>query len=225
MQDLSVLFLTLNRMPQHFAEYQFETLKKAVGDARLLAVSRQPMDCEYILDDNEPGYINIYRQMLRGAKLLDTEYIAVAEDDCLYHKSHYKLRPSAIDTFLYNQHRWGLFTWDAQMYSWRNRYSNSTLIAPRKLLIEALEERFEKLGDNWNPKFIGEVGRDRVERGLGVTRRKSEIAFSPISVVQFNHVDAHEERQKRRRKSFGNIRATDIPHWGKSVELNKIYEN
>ena len=180
------------------------------------------MDGWNLLDTDEPGYLNIYRQMLRGAKLCNTKYIATAEDDCLYPKEHFTLRPKD-DEFLYNQHRWALFTWDPSMYSWRNRKSNCTLIAPRQLLIDALEERFNKWGDNWPQEFIGELGRERVDRGLGVTPRKSVEAYSTIGVVQFNHPFAMEDRQKRMRKSHGNIRAYSVPVWGQSSELVKKY--
>jgi hypothetical protein len=218
MGDLSVLFLTLNRLPQPFQRFQFETLTKAVGGAPILSISRQPMEGWNILDTEEPGYLNIYRQMLRGAKMCNTQYIAIAEDDCLYPREHFTLRPKD-DEFLYNQHRWALFTWDSSMYSWRNRKSNCTLIAPRELLIEALEERFAKWGDNWPQEFIGELGRERVDRGLGVSVRKSVEVYSSIAVIQFNHEFAMEERQRRKRKSHGNIRALSIPHWGASHEL------
>lgn len=221
MQDLSVLFLTLNRLPQKFTDFHYETLKKAIGDTNLLAISREPMPCDYLLDDGIPGYQNIYRQMLRGAKTLDTDYIAIAEDDCLYPADHFTLRG---DGFVYNQHRWALFTWDAQMYSWRNRFSNSTLIAPRLLMIKALEERFAKWGDNWPPNLVGELGRSMVDKGLGVTHYPAETKWSKTGVVQFNHVHAHEDRQRRMRKSFGNIRAIEIPYWGKSMDLVKHYD-
>lgn len=221
MRDLSVLFLTLNRLPENFSKKHFEILKEAIGDSKLLAISRVPMECDYLLDTEEPGYLNIYRQMLRGAKELDTEYVAIAEDDCLYPSDHFELRS---DTFLYNQHRWALFTWDASMYSWRNRFSNATLIAPRKLLIKALEERFAKHGDNWPEKFTGELGRKLVDDGLRVTHYSAETKWSKNAVIQFNHPFAQEDRQRRARKSFGNIRATDIPYWGSSSNLAKMYD-
>lgn len=220
MRDLSVLFLTVNRLPKRFTKFHFETLKAAIGDTRLLAISKIPMECDYLLDTNEPGYLNIYRQMLRGAKELTTEYVAIAEDDCLYPPDHFRIRG---DGFVYNQHRWALFTWDPQMYSWRNRFSNATLIAPRKLMIQALEERFAKWGDNWPAKFTGELGRELVDRGLGVPHYPADIKWSKNAVIQFNHPLAQEDRQRRQRKAFGNIRATDIPYWGESTKLVKKY--
>lgn len=219
--SLSVIFLTLNRLPKKFAEFQYNTLLEATKEFPLLTISRKPMPGWNILDKEPPGYLNIYRQMLRGATLCDTEYVAIAEDDCLYHEQHYTFhRP---EVFAFNQNRFALFTWGRPMYHWRNRFSNATFIAKKDALIDALEERFDKWGDNWPPQFIGEVGRERVDKGLGVTHIPAETVYSNVSVIQMNHEFAHEERQRRRRKSYGPIRAFDIPIWGHALKYQKLW--
>jgi hypothetical protein len=221
MQDLTIIYLTLNEVPESFAQFQRKVLLDAVGDTPIISVSRKPIDLGMnLLDTNKKSYINIYRQMLRAAKLATTEYVAVAEDDCLYPKEHYELRPHNKDTFLYNQNRWALFTWGVPTYSMRQRKSNCTLIAPIQLMIDALEERFAKYPlDTMPQSYVGELGREMVEKGLGVTPRRSVEVFSEVSVIQINHDNATEDRQKRHRKSLGQIKAYNIPHWGKASDL------
>jgi hypothetical protein len=104
--------------------------------------------------------------MLRAAKLATTKYVAVAEDDTLYHETHFTFHRPADDVFAYDQNRMALFTWDTPMFHWRNRRSNCSLIAPRLLLIEALEERFAAWPDGIPEKIVGELGRGMVERNL-----------------------------------------------------------
>lgn len=163
--------------------------------------------------------------MLRGAKIATTDYVAVAEDDVLYPKEHFDFYRPARDTFAYNQSRWALFAWGESTYSWRNRKSNCSLIAPRELMIEALEERFAKYpGDTMRPEHVGELGRERVDRWLGVTVRKSVEAFSEIPVIQINHASATEDRQRRQRKKLGPIKAYDIPFWGRAADVIKNYK-
>ena len=109
-------------------------------------------------------------------------------------------------------------TWQPQMYSWRNRKSNCSLIAPRELAIEALEERFTK----WKEipkKWCGELGRHNVEKWLGVKLQKSVEWYSTVGIIQLNHDEGTEERQKMHWKDFGPVRAMEIPYWGKSVDL------
>lgn len=225
MQDLTAIYLTLSRLPQHFADYQLRTLQEALGSYPCIVVSpsKIPWDVPHIRDDGPYGYLNIYRQMLNAAKVATTRFVAIAEDDVLYPPEHFTFYRPPLDTFAYNQNRWALFTWGEPLFSWRNRKSNCTLIAPRELLIEALEERFAKHGNDWHPDFIGELGRERVERGLGVTVRKSIEVFSNTSVIQFNHQYAHEDRQRRQRKSYGPMRAHSIPYWGDARTLIATY--
>lgn len=221
-KDLTILFLTANQVPDYWAGYQQAILKDAAGDSPIITVSRKPLSFigqTNLIDDRPKCLSNIYWQMLRAAKLATTEYVATAEDDCLYEKSHFTFYRPKPDEFAYDQNRMGLFTWGVPTYNWRNRKSNCTLIAPRKLLIEALEERFTKWPQGTPDNITGEVGRRMVEKNLGITLRKSVEVYNDISVIMVNHENGSEERQKTHRKSLGPIRAYDIPHWGKAADL------
>lgn len=230
MEDLTIIFITASEIKKEFAAYQWETLKRAAGSFPIIRVTRdQQESCgdfgvSAIIYDNEPkGISNIYRQMLRAAKEAKTPYVAIAEDDTLYQADHFTFCRPPLDTFAYNQSRWALFTW-LPIYNWRYRKSNSTLIAPRELLIEALEERFAKYPEGTPVESTGEVGRDRVEKRLGLTVRKSVEVYSTIPVIQFNHDNGTEERQVSHRKRMGPLRALDIPYWGPSEKLVEIYK-
>ncbi len=219
-KDLTVIYLSASALPDPFAEYVRDVLKEAIGDLPMISVSRKPLDFGINLLDEEPKCLsNIYRQLLRAANVATTEFVAVAEDDCLYEKSHFTFFRPKPDEFAYDQNRFSLFTWGTPMFSWRNRKSNSTLIAPRLLLIEALEERFAKWPDGTPDKITGEVGRSMVEKNMGITRRKSVEVFNDISVIFINHEYGSEERQRTHRKSYGPIRAYDIAHWGKASDI------
>lgn len=225
MQDLTVIYLTANQIPEFFAEYQRKTLKEAAGNYPIISLSRKPLDFgTNILQVGPKCADTIYREMLRGAKLATTPYVAVAEDDTFYPKEHFNFYRPEKDTFAYNQNRFSLFTWGVPTYSWRNRKSNATLIAPRELLIEALEERFKKYPESIPERIVGELGRPMVERNLGVTIRKSVEVFSEISVIQVNHDRGSDDRARRHRKALGPIKAYDIPHWGRAEDLIKNYK-
>lgn len=224
MGDLTVIFITASEIWEPFAEYQRGVLREAAKGYPLISVSRKPLDFgTNIIDDGERGVSNIYRQMLRAAKMVKTPFVATAEDDCLYHKSHFSFFRPQPDEFGYDQNRFALFTWGDPIYSWRNRKSNCSLIAPRKLLIEALEERFAKWPHGTPPELTGELGRGMVDRNLRITVRKSVEAYGEVSVVQFNHDASSEDRQRNHRKKLGQIKAYDIYHWGKASDLVKKY--
>lgn len=224
-KDLTVIYLTASEIKESFANYQRKVLLEAVRDYPLISVSRKPLDFGYnLLDDGERSLSNIYRQMLRAAKIATTQFVATAEDDTLYHKNHFEFYRPDMDTFAYDQNRFALFTWGEPIYSWRDRKSNCSLIAPRELLIEALEERFAKWPNGTPSNITGEVGRGMVERNMRITERKSVEKFSEVSVIQFNHDNASEDRQRNHRKRLGQIKAYDLYYWGKASELIKHYE-
>src|SRR3990167_8395102 len=119
MNDLTVIFLTVNKVPEKWAEYHKKVLNEAIGDTLLITVSKKPMDWGLnLIQDEEPSVSNIYRQILRAAKLAVTPYIAIAEDDTLYHKEHFIFRPPE-DTYAYDGHRWGIFTWGKPVYYYK----------------------------------------------------------------------------------------------------------
>lgn len=223
--DLTIIYLTASRIPVSFAEYQRKILLEAAGEHQIISMSREPLDFgKNILQVGPICADTIYREMLRAAKIATTPYVAIAEDDTLYPKEHFDFFRPEKDTFAYNQNRLALFTWGTPTYSWKNRKTNATLIAPRELMIEALEERYAKYPDGIPDNMLnGELGREKVERKLGVTIRKSVEVFSEISVIQINHKHGLDTTAVRRSKSLGQIKAFDIPHWGKASELIKHY--
>jgi hypothetical protein len=214
MTDLTLLYITAQRLPESWQAWHREHLDGFGWP--VFQIGRTSGD---LLDTAPQSYCNIYRQLLRGCHAVSTPYVAVAEDDVLYTASHFRLRPPNEQTVVYNRHRWALFTWGPAIYSWRDRVSNCALIAPRALLIDALEERFAKYPDGWPEHAVGEVGRDRVERQLGVTRRQAVELYSREAIVQINHATATEDRQRRQRKALGPIQAVDIPHWGRAASV------
>lgn len=222
LNDLTVIYLTANEVPEAWAQYQLDTLEIAIGEnTPLITISRKPIEYGInILDTEKKSIFNIYKQMLIGARLAQTPYIAVVEDDVLYSPEHFLFRPPH-NAFAYDMNRLGLFTWKKDpMYFWKNRVSNSMLIAPRDLTIEALEERFNS---PMAYKIHGELGRNNIEDKLGITPRKKIEYFSDISSIRFDHDFGYDHAARYHRKKEGPIKAFDIPVWGKASELVKKF--
>lgn len=217
--DLTILFLTANKVPKEWAEFQKEKLIEAAGDSTIITLSMEPLDWGVnVLQGKEYGISNIYLQLLRGAKMATTEYVAVAEDDILYPSEHFAYRPP-LDAFGYNLNRLNVFTWGKPTYFWKNRVGNSVLIASRDLTVEALEERFAKHPDGTPPGFTGELGRANVEKRLGVTPRRSVSFETEISVVKIDHEFGIDRLARTHRKGMGPLRSYDIPYWGRAEDV------
>jgi hypothetical protein len=181
-----------------------------------------------LLDVEPQSFWNIYMQMLRAAKIAVTPFVAIAEDDVLYTREHFtEFRPS-MDKVSYDRSRWSLFTW-APMYSLRQRISNCSLIAPRELLIEALTERTKKHPNGCPDRMTGEVGRGIVERGLGVTVREMVEWYCSNPIIHLNHPTGSDKGDygvingKHMIKKHAQIKAIDIPYWGKAEDIVRRY--
>lgn len=223
MKDITCIFLTVNKVPEKWAEYQMKTLKEAIEDSPLITVSREPMEGVNLIQTGEINASNIYRQMLRAAKIAATPFVAIAEDDSLYPKEHFAFRPKKNE-FAYNMSRWATLMWGKPMYFWRNRISNLTLIAPRELLIKCLEERFAKY-PNGTPEYAtGELGKERVERRLGLPHYNFVQFYTIDPIVNFNHEFSIDPYEKKRVKRPSNLRAFDIPKWGRVDQLIKNFQ-
>ena len=222
-KDLTVIFLTVNKVPEKWAEYHRGVLLKAIGDCPLITISKKPINLGTNIIQTEPeSATNVYWQMLKGAKMAITPYIAVAEDDTLYCREHFTDFRPPLDTFAYNMTRWGILTWGPPTYYWKNRLSNATLIAPRELAIEALEERFKKypIGSD---RGGGELGNEKIEKRWRVTPRKSVVFNTITPIVYFQHRFALDPLERNQTKRMSMIRSYDIPYWGRSEELVKKF--
>lgn len=218
-------------------KYHNEVMLEAIGDYPLITVSREPMDLPGIQmrQDGEQSHHNMFKHMLRAAKVATTDYIGLVEDDILYSRDHFDLRPS-LDAVCFNWNRWSLFTFGEPTYSFKRRICGGASILPRQLLIDALEERFAKW-PNGVPHYLnGEIGYDIVDKNLGVTVRKHEILYSSTPVVQIHHIygtpgmshtpkenDTVDPAVRPTRKRMGMKRAYEIPHWGRSEDLIKKF--
>ncbi len=222
--NITIIMLTANRVSKEWAKYHKEKLLEAAGTSPIITISRQPLDWGINLLDTEPYTpSNIYLQLLRGAKAATTEFIGVAEDDTLYPAEHFAFRPPQ-DSFAYNINRFGVFRWSkTPTYFWKDRFSNSTLIAPRQLTIDALEERFSKFPNGTPGGFTGELGRRNIEDKLGLTHRKAAEFATEVSVVRVDHENGIDKLSQSHRKGMGILRAYDIPYWGKASDIIKKF--
>lgn len=218
--SLTIIFLTANQLPDKWTEYQNAMLQEAAITCPIITISRKPLDWGMNILDEEPKTAsNIYYQMLQGAKKATTEYVAIAEDDTLYPIEHFHIFRPPADAFAYNINRLGLFTWGKPTYFWKDRNSNSTLIAPRKLLIDALEERFARWPEGTPDGITGELGRHNIEDALGVSHRKSIEFETENSVVRLDHKFGLDRLATSKRKRMGIARSFDIPYWGRAEDV------
>lgn len=227
MKDITIIFLTVNKVPQKWAEYQKEVLLKAIGDTPVITIARDKLDWGSLnlVQTQKPSVSNIYRQVLNGCRYAQTRYIGIAEDDTLYSEDHFKARPPQ-GRFLYNMSRWGVLTWKEEpRFFHRHRESNSAMICERDLAIQCLEERYAKHPGDSGEFAAGELGKEKVQRRLGLPRYKTARWHSWYPIVNMHHTNAIDvlEQEKRKTESKSLI-AHEIPMWGRAENLVKKFK-
>lgn len=232
MNDLTVIYYTSNYLDDknpYFLTNTKRQLLRAIGDLPLISVSQKPIALgrNICVGNTGRSHLNIYRQILTGCKQAKTKYVAMAEDDVLYSYEHFHSELPKPNHFLYDMNKWSIFTWSKPaVFSYRHRKIVNSLISERKMLIEALEERFDKYPDetkiplkNW-----GDPG--RYEDYLGVTVRKTQEFVCPaISSVVFSHDHAFGFASRGKKKRLGEPRALEIPYWGTAEDVMKLYKS
>lgn len=247
MRDLTIIYYTSNYLEKTnptFNENVKLQLFIAGNDLPLVAVSQKPLDfvwgnnVEYrnvVVGDIGRSHLNIYRQILEGCKHAKTEFVAMAEDDVLYSHEHFHNEYIGMYPylFLYDMNKVSVFTWiKPALFSFRHdRMVINQLIAPRKLLIEALEERFERFNklieqgktEQQIIKYWGDLS--RYEKLLGVTVRPSKTFMCKMPSIVFSHEHAFGYLSQGKKKRLGDLRITELQGWGRAEEILKLFSD
>ena len=233
MNDLTIIYYTANKNSDYFMANTQKYLLQAIGDTPVVTVSFKPTligtSCTNICIGEQPrsNYM-IYHQILLGAQAAKTKYVAMAEDDMLYHPSHFAYRPPDDATFSYNINKWSIFSWlKPPIFSYRVRKLMNSLIVTRDALAKTLEERYAKYPtlESIPPKLFklywGEPG--RFENHLDITPVTTEEFSSPAPNIMFSTSEALGFLDLGLRKAHNSIRADRVEPWGTAAEVLKLY--
>lgn len=216
--DITAVYFTAGVIPEKFAEAVMNQLKDALGDIPLVVIRQDPSVKRH--------QAQIYRNALEGAKQATTKYIALCEDDCLYHARHFTFRPKD-GHWGYNMNAWSIQTWGEPMFSYKapsGRRNLSQLICERQMLIDHLEERFKLWPDDSkiDINIFGEPG--KYDNQLGTTPYPSQDFYTNPPNIVFSHQANLQFEGLGTRKALGQVRATEIPVWGKASDIVKLYQ-
>ena len=209
----TILYYTANLISDFFAENVRDHLRSF--GLPIVSVSHKPIDFgeNICIGEAEVSNYTVYRQILIGAQRAETKYVVCCEDDSLYVPEHFTVEPPE-DTLVYNNNRWNLNTY---FYYYRDRAGMCMCVAPRELMIEVLEKRFEKYPEPIERrkfKGFGEPG--RYEDLLGLPPVKMETFKTADPTVTFNH---RPSLGGKRRILKTDLIEQTIEPWGKAYDL------
>lgn len=220
MSDITLLYYTANRIHDFFAE---NIRNHLLGfGLPIVSISQKAIDfgCNICVGDIGISVYNIYRQILIGARMVETDFIICCEDDCLYNEEHFSIRPKE-NAFYYNTHKW---TVHPTVFTHLIRSGMCMCIVSRDLLIETLEVRFKKYpiaSECLRPgiqKYFGEPG--RFEHRLKLPKVQIRRIETVTPTLTFSHKHSMGGRRKIVKKYPIEKR---LPFWGKAKDIWKQY--
>lgn len=227
MDDLTIIYITAGQISNSFAHAVRKQLARSAREIPIISISKTPLKFGRNLVSNYPiSHIGIYQDALIGARLAETKYIAIAEDDVLYAPEHFKKR-SSPGVFAYNVSCWSIFTWvEPAIFTHKlmGRRNHGMLICERDLYIKAMEERFAKYPDpsKVNLSIWAEPG--KYERHLGVKEYPTESFYTNPTNIMFFHEQGLSFSGLGTRKRLGELRAWDIPYWGEAKNIRRLFK-
>jgi hypothetical protein len=233
MNDLTIIYYTANQNSAYFMANTQKYLLAAIGITPVVSVSFKPTivgkNCtNIVIGDQKRSNYMIYKQILIGARQAQTKFVAMAEDDMLYHPSHFTYRPPDNETFSYNINKWSIFSWvNPPILSYRVRKLANSLIVSKNALVKTLEERYtkypvlEKISPNLFKSYWGEPG--RFENHLGISPVKCEEFSSSAPNIMFSTSEALGYTTLGERKAHSKIKAEIVAPWGNAEKIIRLY--
>ena len=231
MNLITILYCTSNKLNRETMEAVWHQLNQSISSSAMI-YGRYPIIIvsqkktgftstkELVVGEIGSSCYNFFYQMLLGARMIKTPYIAHVDDDTLYPVEHFQALPSNLDTFLYNTNSW---TGGSREY-WRkkDRYGMYCTISPTKKLIEILEARFKKYPTPpRDDHHFGEPG--KFEHEFGIANPAVETFETKVPIVRFEYRGSINGKMKR----FGRTESeytTDLPQWGNARKLRKDFK-
>lgn len=238
----TIIYLTDNSLDEQLANRCRELLIREAKDIPIVSVSQKPIDLGLNVCVGEIGrsWFSLYKQLMTGLEHAQTEYVAIAEHDCIYSHEHLSWTPPTKDKFYYNYNHY-LQEWGGNhpelkgLYSrWsRDRNALSQLVCSRELLLNHTKERLYLIEQGLGPaRRFGEAGAvpDKIRKAAEIAvsgeckflQPYLEDYLTKYSFAAFDTIVPNIDI--RHGKNFtgprrGKHRTYEIPYWGRFDEL------
>lgn len=246
----TIIYLTDNALDGRIADVCRFYLLKAAGEARIVSVSQRPIDLGDNVCVGEIGRsgLSIDRQLKAGLDMVDTEFVAIAEHDCIYGAEHFAWEPPDRISFFYNTNCWLLQyrnetfpQYDGIFSIYQGRLVQSQLVCGADALRNAVDEKLAILSDpsvieRWPGRSrLGEPGtcylhRSRrvfSDRALRPAWQKVKAYITKYNAKRFKTVVPNIDI--RHGKNFtgarrGKRRCRSLAPWGSVEDLFGVME-
>ena len=217
-----MVYYTDNLANEYILNACRNNLDKVRNGSPLVCVSLLPVNFgdKNIVLNLQRCRLTMFKEILAGLEVIDTDIVFLTEHDILYHPSHFDFVPPKDDVFYYNVNTWKLREEDGQALFYYTKQT-SGLCAYRNLLLEHYRkrvERVEKTGYDHNMGY--EPGCHHLPLGVDNYNTETwESEYPNVDIRHGNNLTANRFRQdqfRNERSCRGWKLADEIPYWGKT---------
>ena len=143
-----IIYYTSNLESPEFENKIIKGINEVKGDLPVISVSQKPLDFGTNICVGNVGYsyLNAFRQILLGCKLAKTDFVVMAESDCLYPKTGYfDFKPIDLNTIYTYTNVWILLNIKGRHRFYKKEQTHGSLIYGREYLIKLLEKSLDGL--------------------------------------------------------------------------------
>jgi hypothetical protein len=151
---VGIIYYTDNLLDAKLMEICQKQLQKAADKKRIVSISLKPISFgDNVVLPLERGRLTLFRQILAGLEVIDTDVVYFCEHDVLYHPSHFNFTPPRKDVIYYNENSWFLrladgfaLHYDARLLSGLCAYREPLLRHYRERVARAEKDGMDKMG-------------------------------------------------------------------------------
>ena len=186
---------------------------------QVVSVTLQPVDLgTNLVLPLQRSRLSMFKQILAGLTMLDTDIAFLVEHDVLYNPTHFAFDPPRRDVYYYNRHTWRVDakTGQALFYLCDN---TSGLCADRGLLLEHYRRRVDRTErEGYDHQTGYEPGKHHPPHGIDRVPVATWMSERPLVDIRHRHnltASRWDPSQFRNKNScLGWQMADEIPGWG-----------
>lgn len=139
-RSITVIYYTSNRESPEFEEKIQKQLETSCGLLPIISVSHKPINLGHniCVGEHEANDHNLYRQIQIACKMAKTEYVIVAEADCIYPPEYFQFTPDNPSAFYRYANIW--ICYKKFNYFFQKTSSECGMIAGRQHFINKIDE-------------------------------------------------------------------------------------
>jgi hypothetical protein len=222
MNNKTILYYTSNRESLEFEAKVRADIFKRKGDLPIISVSQKPIDFGENICVGEVGhsYINMFRQILIGARKATTQYLVMTEADTIYPENYFSFEPAGANSYRYNN-VWIVFK--EKIYSYRRKvHFPGAQIIKREYVIKLTQDYLDG-GPEWYNGWITNKDKNGKYKKDVFNSIPFELFGNENACISFKTGDAMR-RGTDVMHGRENIK-TKLPYWGHIRDIRRKYLN